>query len=80
MKTGVFAFDACCAAVRYYVALKTWSRLIKKRARQAVDTIAAHVSGSKKVFYYRRGPTKGPAALRNIEPALGVLTGCAQLA
>jgi hypothetical protein len=78
MKTGVFAFDACCGAVRYYVALKTWSHLIKKRARQAVDTIAAHVSGSKKVFYYRRGLTKGPAALRNIEPALGVLTGCAQ--
>ena len=78
MKTGVFAFDACCAAVRYYVALKTWSRLIKKRARQAVDTIAAHVSGSTKVFNYRRGLTKDPAALRNIEPALGLLTGCAK--
>jgi len=39
MKAGVFAFDACCSAVRYYVALKSWSRLLKISARQAADTM-----------------------------------------
>ena len=53
MKAGLFAFDGYCGAVRYYVALNPWSDLIKKKARQAADTIAAHVSGSGEGFDYR---------------------------
>jgi hypothetical protein len=39
MKTGVFAFDGYCSAVRYYVALKTWSCLLKTQAGQATDIL-----------------------------------------
>jgi hypothetical protein len=54
MKAGVVAFDGYRGAVRYYVALNPWSYLIKKKARQAADTIAAHASGSGEVFNYRK--------------------------
>lgn len=80
MKTGVFTFDGYCAAVRYYVALNSWSGLGKKQAGQVADTIAAHASGSRAVLNYRKTRLKSRAGLGDIEAARGVLTGYAQQA